>query len=36
MTPVQIRALRRIKAARLRDTRELTRDQQQNLYTAEA
>jgi len=36
MTQVQIRALRRIYAARLRDSRELTRDQQQNLFTAEA
>ncbi len=36
MTPVQIRALRRVYAARLRNSRELTRDQHQNLFTADA
>ncbi len=36
MTTVQIRSLRRIQAAQLRSQRELTRDQQQNLFTADA
>ncbi len=36
MTQVQIRSLRRIRAAQLRNDRELNRDQQQNLFTADA
>ncbi len=36
MTPVEIRAAHRMNAALLRQTREKMRDQQQNLFKAEA